>query len=164
MPYDDKRKPIVNEDAFKVGQAFDLSIEPDHKPKSTEKSDNTTARLVMCVPQSQPLTEGGARGRPAAKDYERRPAVVNKPFTMHRAMSEDEESGSGSGSGSWSGSGSGYEDSDFENTLNFSDDSHSQNSHDIAVADFNQNEFATATSVVFPEGGAVNNNSNTSFK
>lgn len=118
----------------------------------------------LCVCHNRNLTEGGARGRPAAKDYERRPAVVNKPFTMHRAMSEDEESGSGSGSGSWSGSGSGYEDSDFENMLNFSDDSHSQNSHDIAVADFNQNEFATATSVVFPEGGAVNNNSNTSFK
>lgn len=93
---------------------------------NNKKGESTLkTKLVMTIPQSEQLTEGGARGRPAAKDYERRPNnTSNGSYNMNRhafAMSDDDDD-SASASASNGSDGSGYDDSDFENTLAFSDD------------------------------------------
>lgn len=135
LPYDEKRKSVSDEDVRDATNAFNLSIEPEsQKPMATTTSINNKkgeytlkTKLVMTIPQSEQLTEGGARGRPAAKDYERRPNnTSNGSYNMNRhafAMSDDDESASASASNG--SDGSGYDDSDFENTLAFSDDNRS---------------------------------------
>ncbi|TIA82959.1 hypothetical protein E3P81_01263 [Wallemia ichthyophaga] len=149
MPYDEKlsKGSMVDDDAVQAGAAFDLTVEPDSKPANSATTatteDDDIARLVMTVPRSEQLTEGGARGRPAARDYERRPTVAKRPWAMHRKASDAVEFDFG-GDGDGSGSGSGYEDSDFENSLSFSDDSYAYPNDNSRV---NKTPYASATSV-----------------